>query len=299
MAEENVQQESVKYLDYAGLQHVWRKIGELYPRTENLGNLLDALEDPFIRKALYDADQEALSRRIDELEAATGTTMDGDTIVRDEKGKLSTNIIMDIDEESKTLRLVTRATDSNNNTPKVISEIDYRPFVKDGMLDSVSIVVKTDEDPETGEPTGEEAGTYLKFVFNTDAGKEAIYLNATEFVNVYVGDDYISVDGDHITLNTVALDSYLEEYITRSAFITDIKTTVGSHSEQIKSIQTNIATVEATMTELSGKVTELSQSVQEMEQAVDACTLDVEEIKEVLKTVPTEPISIEEIDKLK
>ena len=298
MAEENVQPEAIKYLDLQGLQALWRKIGDLYPRTTNLGTILDALEDPFIRKSLYDEDQEEILKKLEELEIATGNSMDGDTIIKTENGKIATNIIMDIDEESKTLRLVTRATDSNNNTPKVISEIDYRPFVKDGMLDSVSIVVKTDEDPETGEPTGEEAGTYLKFIFNTDAGKEAIYLNATEFVNVYVGDDYININGDKVSLNTVALDSHIEEYLKKSVYITDIVTRLDDAETTIRSIQGDVQTLNTDVANLKAGFETLQGGFNKLEQTVSEYDTRLDTIEEVLTHVPTEPITVDEINKL-
>ena len=59
-----------------------------------------------------------------------------------------------------------------------ISEIDASDFIKDGMLSSVEVV----QDPE-----GEEAGSYLKLVFNTDAGKQPILVNVTKLVNQYDG----------------------------------------------------------------------------------------------------------------
>ena len=46
------------------------------------------------------------------------------------------------------------------------------------MLSSVEVV----QDPE-----GEEAGSYLKLVFNTDAGKQPILVNVTKLVNQYDG----------------------------------------------------------------------------------------------------------------
>ena len=61
---------------------------------------------------------------------------------------------------------------------KAISEIDASNFIKDGMLNQVELV----QDPE-----GEEAGTYLKLVFNTDAGKQPILVNVTRLVNQYDG----------------------------------------------------------------------------------------------------------------
>ena len=61
---------------------------------------------------------------------------------------------------------------------EAISEIDASDFIKDGMLNHVELV----QDPE-----GEEAGTYLKLVFNTDAGKQPIFVNVTRLVNQYDG----------------------------------------------------------------------------------------------------------------
>lgn len=61
---------------------------------------------------------------------------------------------------------------------EAISEIDASDFIKDGMLNYVELV----QDPE-----GEEAGTYLKLVFNTDAGKQPILVNVTRLVNQYDG----------------------------------------------------------------------------------------------------------------
>lgn len=63
-----------------------------------------------------------------------------------------------------------------------ISEIDASDFIKDGMLSSVEVV----QDPE-----GEEAGSYLKLVFNTDAGKQPILVNITKLVNQYDGSKLI------------------------------------------------------------------------------------------------------------
>lgn len=61
---------------------------------------------------------------------------------------------------------------------EAISEIDASDFIKDGMLNQVELV----QDPE-----GQEAGTYLKLVFNTDAGKQPILVNVTKLVNQYDG----------------------------------------------------------------------------------------------------------------
>lgn len=61
------------------------------------------------------------------------------------------------DSEAKQIEL-------RNTSDAVISSIDATAFIKDGMLDSVTV-----------------SGGNLNFVFNTDAGKEAISIPLTEF----------------------------------------------------------------------------------------------------------------------
>ena len=62
----------------------------------------------------------------------------------------------------------------------VVSEMDATAFVKDGMLDSVELV-------KTQESGVSETVPYLKFVFNTDAGKSAVRLSVSDLVDSYDG----------------------------------------------------------------------------------------------------------------
>ena len=290
--------EAKKYLDLQGLQLLWQKISEKYPRTAALPTLLDELEDPFLRKSLYDEDQIKVNQKLEELEIATGTTMDGDTIIRNaETNKLQTNLIIDLDTEKKTLRLVTKDPDSA--TPKaktVISEIDYTPFVKDGMLDSVSIVVVPDDEDGGGV---RDAGTYLKFIFNTAAGKEAIYLDASEFINIYKGSDYIIVEGDKISLDTAKLDAHVEEYIsTKSAYISNIVTRLSTAETTINNLRGDIVTLQDEIGGVRTSITELTEKVTGVEQTVTAFDIRVGDLEEAMKTVPNTPITADEINEL-
>ena len=58
----------------------------------------------------------------------------------------------------------TKQIELRNTSEEVISSIDATAFIKDGMLDSVTV-----------------SGGNLNFVFNTDAGKETISIPLTEF----------------------------------------------------------------------------------------------------------------------
>lgn len=67
----------------------------------------------------------------------------------------------------------------------VVDTIDATDFIKDGMLDSVSVI----------EISGE---TYLSFVFNTDSGKEAINIKVSDFAGLYSAGSGISISNDNV-----------------------------------------------------------------------------------------------------
>lgn len=289
---ENIQQTSTKYLDLVGLQKLWEKIGNLYPRTSNLVSILDALENPYIHKSVYDEDLKNIEEQLSRIEAGE-FRVDGDTIwYNPTTSKHQTNLILDLDTDKQTIRLVTKDPSSPVDAPKaktIISEIDYKPFVKDGMLDTVSIVVIPDDEAAT---ETRPAGTYLKFVFNTSAGKNAIYLNTNEFGNTYVGSDYIIIQNNKILLNTVKLDAHIEEYIsTQSVTISGIKT-------QISELQTINSQYGASINNLTTEFNTIQTSFIELNKKVEDNSNRILAIENTLATIPTEPITSEEIDNL-
>lgn len=85
------------------------------------------------------------------------------------------------DSEAKQLEL-------RNTTGEVISSIDATAFIKDGMLDSVTV-----------------SGGTLNFVFNTDAGKETISIPMSSFFDA--SDYYTKAEVDGSFLNKVAYNS--------------------------------------------------------------------------------------------
>lgn len=101
----------------------------------------------------------------------------------------------------------------NNETKKInlegfdssiIASIDATAFIKDGMINTVELVT----DPESHDP-----GTYLVITFNTDAGKDAIYLDVTGLIDVYQGTNGVKVTGKDIHL---IIDSTSEPYLSLS-----------------------------------------------------------------------------------
>lgn len=86
----------------------------------------------------------------------------------------------------------------------IIASIDATAFIKDGMINTVELVT----DPESHDP-----GTYLVITFNTDAGKDAIYLDVSSLIDVYEGHNGIKVTGKHIHL---IIDPTSEAYLSLS-----------------------------------------------------------------------------------
>ena len=86
----------------------------------------------------------------------------------------------------------------------IIASIDATAFIKDGMINTVELVT----DPESHDP-----GTYLIITFNTDAGKDAIYLDVTGLIDVYQGTNGVKVTGKDIHL---IIDPTSEPYLSLS-----------------------------------------------------------------------------------
>lgn len=86
----------------------------------------------------------------------------------------------------------------------IIASIDATAFIKDGMINTVELVT----DPESHDP-----GTYLVITFNTDAGKDAIYLDVTGLIDVYQGTNGVKVTGKDIHL---IIDKTSEPYLSLS-----------------------------------------------------------------------------------
>lgn len=88
----------------------------------------------------------------------------------------------------------------------IIASIDATAFIKDGMINTVELVT----DPESHDP-----GTYLVITFNTDAGKDAIYLDVTSLIDVYRGTNGVKVTGKDIHL---IIDTTSEPYLSLSDY---------------------------------------------------------------------------------
>lgn len=137
---------------------------------------------------------------------ANGLKAEDTTALRDVTGqkfikKNGTNVEghLNLTYNTKTKQINLEGFDSS-----IIASIDATAFIKDGMIDTVELVT----DPESHDP-----GTYLVITFNTDAGKEAIYLDVTGLIDVYQGTNGVKITGKDIHL---IIDPASESYLSLS-----------------------------------------------------------------------------------
>lgn len=106
-----------------------------------------------------------------------------------------------------TLLSVVASLNYNTETKKIqligkdgtaISEIDATAFIKDGMLSDAKLVT---------DPAGQPAGTYFKLTWNTDAGKDVMYVDVTSLIDVYTAKQGggLLLDGHAFSVDTTKI----------------------------------------------------------------------------------------------
>lgn len=155
---------------------------------------------------------------------ANGLKAEDTTALRDVTGqnfikKNGTNVEghLNLTYNTKTKEINLEGFDSS-----IIASIDATAFIKDGMINTVELITN----PESHDP-----GTYLVITFNTDAGKDAIYLDVSSLIDVYEGHNGIKVTGKDIHL---IIDPTSEPYLSLSDNGIKLK---GINSEIIKVVE--------------------------------------------------------------
>lgn len=114
--------------------------------------------------------------------------------IKNENGTIKGEISLDYDNENKIIKLL-------GFNKEIISSIDATSFIKDGMINNVQLEKN---------PDGKPIGTYLVITFNTDAGKEPIYLNITKLIGIYTAGQGIDILDNTISIK---IDPSSEKYI--------------------------------------------------------------------------------------
>lgn len=125
--------------------------------------------------------------------AATVTgVQSGDNFLTLTDKLLSVTASLNYDTGTKKIQLI------GKDGSTVISEIDATAFIKDGMLDSAELVTNPDDKP---------AGTYFKLTWNTDAGKDVMYVNVTSLIDVYTAKENggLLLDGHAFSVDTTKI----------------------------------------------------------------------------------------------
>lgn len=79
-----------------------------------------------------------------------------------------------------------------------VSEIDAAAFIKDGMLSNAELVENPDD---------QHVGTYFKLTWNTDAGKDVMYVDVTSLIDVYTAKENggLLLDGHAFSVDTTKI----------------------------------------------------------------------------------------------
>ncbi len=282
----NIQVNQIKYLGEEALNALWEKISATYLRQANTeealttfgdSNIIKTEDKTFIQKGTFDELERVLTERMDDIEAAQGTNIDNNTIINKD-GLLQTDLLLSNDKDNHILSIVT----GKGNT---VSTWDYTEFyqeaVKDGILESVSLIVIPGDENAV---EGREEGTYLKFVFNTASGQDPIYVNVTDLIDIYTGSTYIDVTNGVISIKQTEFVEYLK---TENALnITGIVSRIETNEDNIAKLQEAIANLN--LEEVLEKLAKLDERITDTEATVG-------EIVTYLQNVPNTPITSDEI----
>ena len=148
---------------------------------------IDAIE---ARLTTAESDIDSLESRMDTAES------DIDSLETTSMSKLGSNIYYD----STTKKIYLYASDGTE-----LSSIDATVFIIDGMIDNAEMVTN---------PNGYDEGTYLHFVFNTDADKADIYINVSDLIDIYTAGDGIIISSNTISVDDDYIASLAETVMT-------------------------------------------------------------------------------------
>ncbi len=158
------------------------------------------------------------------------------------------------------------------NGDTVVDTIDATAFIKDGMLDNVEVVTISGE-------------TYLRFTFNTDAGKETIDIKVSDFAGLYAagsgitvsdsneisvkladkGDtDFIKLDGDGLYLTGITdMSSDLRELSAATVHIE------GDLYELSGAVMDKELVIAAAFNDLNDRILEMEEGASSLDHAVE------------------------------
>ena len=111
-------------------------------------------------------------------------------------GEVGANFELSYNKSNKRINFIIRTTSGGGVIDSITQSIDCTDFIKDGMLESANVEVN---------PEGHDVGTYIKLVFNTDAGKDPVYINVSDLIHEYTAGDGINISEGVISTTPISI----------------------------------------------------------------------------------------------
>lgn len=111
-------------------------------------------------------------------------------------GEVGANFELSYNKSNKRINFIIRTTSGGGVIDSITQSIDCTDFIKDGMLESANVEVN---------PEGHDAGTYIKLVFNTDAGKDPVYINVSDLIHEYTAGGGINISEGVISTTPISI----------------------------------------------------------------------------------------------
>lgn len=227
--------------------------------------------------------------------------VDGEHILSQTAAGLKTTLDLTYDSDAKEIRL----WGISDETP--IATVSAADFIKDGMLAGAEYVELTE-----GQVEGQTAGKYIHLTFNTDAGKDEIYVNVTALVDTYTAkaNDWIVLDTtkkefSHKTQDNVVAGTYGSKTNEGQFSFPKVTVDAAGHVTEISTESISVATTvyvpkreDFTVGESLSNIVTLTKGTPDVDSGVDVylngqllaaeiCTVNAE-----AKTVTIAPYSI-------
>ena len=124
------------------------------------------------------------------LQGTALTVVNDDKILTQTGTNVSSTLSLTYDSTNKLIKLL-----GVNNAN--LGTVDASNFIKDGMLESAELITN---------PTGQPVGDYIKLTFNTDAGKDPIYIEVTSLIDTYTSGNTNTLTVSGYTITPVTAD---------------------------------------------------------------------------------------------
>lgn len=207
-------------------------------------------ETPYTGSEAVAVNDHAISLKID----------DSDKVLSQSASGLLSTLSLAYDSTNKKIQLL------GKDGTTAVSSIDATAFIKDGMIDSASLVTTA----ETG-VTGVDV-PYIKLVFNSDAGKDTIRFSVKDLVDEYTAGNGLSLSNNKFSVK-VATGSEFLTVDGNGVKVSGVSTAIATaKSEAISDAEGKIATAKSEA--IAAAATDATTKVNDLKTTVNAYTVN-------------------------